>query len=334
LAPYNNISASKKYTHLSHQEREIIMCGLSADKSIRKISRELKRTPSTVLREIRRNADGRSGLYRALLAKRKAKKKRSEASSRERIPNHDDREYIEKKLKEGWSPEQIAGRRNLEENRQIYSHETVYQYIFNVKPELHQHLLRAKQKRRKRGTAPNKHAPRIKNKTSIEERPESVNLREEVGHWEADTMVSRQSKAALCVLTERSLNVCLTRKILNKTAQEMKNAVVDMLKPFPQEFRKTITFDNGTENAKHQEIDEALGTQSYFCNPYHSWEKGSVENMIGLIRQYLPKKTDLNLIDEEEIDEIEWALNNRPRKRLDYQTPSEALEREGVALTG
>ena len=323
----------EKYTQLSATEREDIMTGLAAGKSLRQTASAINRSASSISREIMRNSDRRSGEYRASLAHSKYQKRTSAASSRERIADEGDRQYIEEKMIEGWSPEQIAGRRNLETGEQVFSHETVYQYIYRNRRDLAKYLVRAKKKRKKRGSAPQKHAPRIKNKTSIQERPESVNSRAEHGHWEADTMVSRRSKASLCVLSERKYKLTLMRKIDSKTTQNMKDRVVILLKPFPEDLRKTITFDNGTENALHEQINKELGTQSYFCNPYHSWEKGSVENAIGLIRQYLPKITDLNQIDEEEILEIEYALNNIPRKCLKYLTPIEAYM-AGVALDG
>jgi len=139
-------------------------------------------------------------------------------------------------------------------------------------------------------------------------------------------MVSRQSSSVLEVLRERVTQFTFIRKIKNKSANETKNAIVQMLKNLPEELRKSITFDNGTENMLHEIIARTLNLKTYFCNPYHSWEKGSVENTNGLIRRYLPKKTDFSLISDMEIRKIENALNNRPRKSLGFSTPYETLK--------
>jgi transposase, IS30 family len=153
-----------------------------------------------------------------------------------------------------------------------------------------------------------------------------VHKRKPYGHRDADTVVSRKSKSALVVVRERKMHVMLVRKIPRKTAEHSRRAIIQMLRRFPERFVKSITFDNGLENADHKRIANASGIKTYFCNPYHGWEKGGVENGIGLIRRYFPKKTDFSLISYEKILSVEERLNNRPRKTLGFLTSLEVLK--------
>ncbi len=322
----------KKYSHLIHDEREIIMLRLSSNISKREIAREIKRSPSTITREIKRNSDLRNGEYRAFLSQKKAETRRQNVSRVKRLKDPTLRRQVEERLRIGWSPEQTAGRLKLEGNTYTTNHESIYLRIYADRPDLTKYLVRSGKKRRKRAGRNKKLAcGRIPYRTSIEKRPESVSSRQEAGHWEADTAVSRESKAALSVMTERKHKVTFIAKLASKTAFEMKHALIKRLSILPPQLRQTITYDNGLENVLHEEVNKILNTQSFFCNPYHSWEKGTVENTIGLIRQYLPKKTDFNLVDNKKIYEIEYALNNRPRKCLGYLTPLESINRD-VAL--
>ena len=163
----------------------------------------------------------------------------------------------------------------------------------------------------------------------IDKRPGEIATREEPGHWEADTAVSRQSKGAICAAVERKSRYLIGKKMNAKTAKEMDNALVTSLEKLPKHLCLTITYDNGTENANHEKTNEALNTKSFFCNAYHSWEKGSIENRIGMIRRVYPKKTDWGLISQEELDIVVKQVNTRPMKCLGFKTPEEVF----VALT-
>jgi len=167
---------------------------------------------------------------------------------------------------------------------------------------------------------------------SIEERPEEVDLRSMVGHWEGDSMVSRKSSVGLNTLAERKTGYVFITKIENGGALETKDAVVRRLGTLNPSLRKTLTLDNGSENAKYDEVTEAIQTICYFAHPYSSWERGTNENTNGLIRWYFPKGTDFATISNEAIQSVETALNNRPRKRLGWKTPLEAFN-ESVAVT-
>jgi IS30 family transposase len=243
--------------------------------------------------------------------------------------------YVIEKLHRDLSPEQVAGRIALDIPGHSISHETIYQFIYARETLKHMDLrpclLRGHRKRLERGHSRKHQKSHIPERLSITERPASVNDRGEPGHWEVDTMVSRQSTPSLAVALERLSRKTHIAKLAAKTAKELRVSLNRRLSRHPNHMRKTITYDNGPENVEHTVVNQTLGTHSYFCEPYHSWEKGSVENAIGLIRRYLPKRTDFATITKEQIKQIEDALNNRPRKVLNYKTPNEVFN-ECVAL--
>ena len=315
------------YKQLSADERDVIACLLSAEYSQKEIAQMICRHPSTISREIRRNGSQiRETRYRANRAQMRANETKLLSHKKTRLKNSAIREYVEKKLKQDYTPEQIAGRIYLDTGKFKTNYESVYLYIYNERPDLTKYLVRGKRKRQKRSIKPGKRMVKIPNRTMIDERPKKINDRSECGHWEADTAVSRQSKSALVVVRERKLQLVFIRKIPRKDAVSMRNAVIDILRKFPKSMLRSITFDNGLENADHMTIAKRLGLKTYFCHAYHSWEKGGVENSIGLIRRYLPKKTDFSLISNSRICLIERRLNNRPRKTLGFLTPLEVYQ--------
>lgn len=315
----------KCYDQLSHHERRLIYqwhhCGT---KSIREIGRLLKRSHATISREIKRN---KSYYYIPTwypnIAQDKYLMRIRKRGRRPRLKNEITRDYVINKLKIGWTPEIIAGRSRLETEIAYVCHEAIYQFIYKESPDLIQLLPRKHKKRRKkypqRGTRSN-----IKNKVSIEDRPQQVADRTEVGHWESDSIVSPKQKPGLNVAVERVTRLVHISKLASKSAKSTHISLVQKLSQHPEDFIKSITYDNGSENAKHIETNEALNCKSYFCLPYHSWEKGAVEQVNGLIRRFLPKKTDLTEISKTTIKQIERQLNDRPRKCLNYKTPNEA----------
>ena len=165
----------------------------------------------------------------------------------------------------------------------------------------------------------------ILNRISIDERPEIVNKRIRPGDLEIDAVISKGSKHCLQVIVDRVTRHVTINQLKDKSANEMMDKAIESLKKMPEEFRKTITFDNGSENAAHMRL-AGLGIDTYFCHPYHSWEKGSVENIIGIIRRYLPKGTNFSKISNEQIKELERLLNNRPRKCLNFMTANEVMK--------
>lgn len=323
----NNTANTKRlYRLLTPADREEIMIGLRQGKKIRAIAKSINRNHSVVVREIKQNCT-EDRKYQAYWAQNRSNKRRKSSRQRERIDDKTIRTYIREKLELGWSPEQISGRISIDLPDKSVSHETIYQYIFKKEISLTRFLVCGRKKRRKRINKRTKRVM-IPHRMGIEKRPAGANTRQEQGHWEADTAVSRQSKEAIMVLQERKLGLTLIEKIPRCAPTEMNEAIIKRLRVFPPSMRKSITFDNGQENRGHTEIQRLIGVETYFCNPYHSWEKGSVENAIGLIRREWPKKTDYELISDEEVAILEHRLNTRPRKRFGYLSPLE------YALTG
>jgi len=242
-----------------------------------------------------------------------------------------------KKLKIKWSPELIAGRLPLEHPELCISHEAIYQFIYdNATRKEHNlvpYLARAHKRRRLRTHShrhKNLHIPR---RVSIKERPQEANTRTQPGHWEADTIISRRSKAALGMMLERSSRQIHLAKLPARTSKYFRAAINRRLNKYPQHLRRSITYDNGCENVEHEYTNKVLGTKSYFCEPFHSWEKGSLESVVGIIRRFFPKKTDFALVTKEQIKRVENLINTRPRKCLNYKTPNEFLC-SSVALHG
>lgn len=314
----------KVYKHLQPFERDEIACMLSAGYNQKEIATYLSRHPSTISNEIKRNGSQiRNTRYRANRAQLRADQRKNSAHVKKRLKNDDIKEYVIEKLMEGYTPEQIAGRIGIDKPGCKTNYESIYLFIYNQRPDLTSLLVRGKRERQKRSIKPGKRMVKIPNRVMINERPNKINNKSELGHWEADTVISRQSKSALVVVRERKLQLMFIRKIPRKDSANMNKAVIEMLRRIPQWLRLSITFDNGLENSGHESIAKKLNVKTYFCNPYHSWEKGGVENGIGLIRRYYPKKTDFSLISDYEIKIIENRLNNRPRKTLGYMTPLE-----------
>jgi IS30 family transposase len=320
-------TASISYRHLTIEEREEIAIGLASGSSKRAIARSLNRNQSTISRECARNKPPLNKVrYRANCAHQRSCDYKKKSHARERLKSEETRLYVAEKLSLGWTPEIIAGRIKQEGNLPTTNYESIYQWIYSGRRDLIALLPRAHRKRRKRGSAKYKHTSKIPNRVPIENRPLPADMREEIGHWEADTAVSGQSNAAIAVIIERVSRLVKIRLIPSKSAQHMSQALIDCLLPLPTQFRKSITYDNGSENTSHQDINSTLGTHSFFCTPYHSWEKGSVEQVIGLIRRTYPKKTDWALLSASDIATIEFQLNHRPRKCLDFKSPSEVFD--------
>lgn len=321
----------KKYKQLGIKERERIMVLNSLEWSHGQIALDIGRSKSTVTRELKRNRAPGDGLYSSWDATRRSRARKQKAGQRERLKNSVLRFYVSEKLEIGWTPETISGWLRRKGSVTV-SHEAIYQWIYADAPELIGYLPRRHRKRFCKGHSRKHQRSHIPNRIAIDQRPASVDDRSEFGHWEADSIVSRASKAALNVVLERkSRHLCLT-KLPQKSAGYTSRAMASRLGSFPHGARLSITYDNGSENTEHEAVNKVLGTDSYFCAPYHSWEKGAVENINGLIRRYIPKGTDIEKITEEQIRRIEWQLNNRPRKCLGYRTPAEVFDKLCGAL--
>lgn len=330
----------KTHHHLTIEDREKIQGMLWEKESVRSIARALHRSPSTISREINNNVPQGQRRYTPRLADERAMLHQREKSVRPRLKNDAIRTYAIEKLKNRWSPEQIAGTLARTCGQHI-SHEAIYQFIYSkyrregngrcVGLDLVS-CLRRRHKRRHRKYPPFKEKRSvIKDKTSIEDRPRYIEKRRQLGHWETDSIVSSQSTVSLNTLVERASGFVRISKVPDTTARETRKALIGRLALLPREMRRTITSDNGHEFAEHLIISRELAAKFYFCHTYASWERGTNENTNGLIRDYFPKKTDFAILSDEEIQKVEHALNTRPRKRLRWETPLEVFSR-GVAL--
>jgi len=322
----------KQYKQITIDERDLIAIHRANGFSMNDIAKMLGRNKSTISRELTRNSAKQSKTYLPHQAQKRAQKRKKEAAMKEELKCHKIRNFVKNRIKDGWSPETIAGTLASSSQKFKISHESIYLYIYKKRPDLVQYLTRAHRKRFKRVPKSNKKNNRIPNRISIDQRPEEINNRSEFGHWESDAIVSKQSKVALSVSIERISKLVKIKKIKQNKANMFSKAVIRRMKGLPACARRSITYDNGSENVLHERINDQLNTASYFCNPYHSWEKGSVENVNGLIRRFLPKKTDFAKITHKRIKEIESLLNNRPRKCLGFKTPNQVFLAQSVAL--
>lgn len=321
------------YKHISKEERDQISILFAKGQSQAEIATTLNRHKSTISRELKRNSSP-NVLYLSQHAQQKSEVRSHKAHKKQRLKNNKIRNYVENGLRKRWSPDAIAGRLKLINDNLSISHEAIYQYIYEEKPELGLYLPRGGVKRRPKSNNRHKNKTKILNRISISKRPEAANSRLEFGHYEADSIVSRQSKTCLNVLVERKSRYTFISILENKTAEETLKAIIFNLSSF-SDFVLSVSYDNGTEFAYHQEINLILESNSFFCEPYHSWEKGSVENRNGLIRRFLPKKTDFSKISKQVVANIQEWINNRPMKCLNYLTPKEVYELElNVALNG
>ena len=287
------------YTQLTRDERYQIYALRKAGHSQKEIAEVLRRNPSTISRELGRNK-GLKG-YRPEQAHRLAQNRKKERD-RTRIPEST-WARVEQLLREDWSPEQISGWLTREEGVSV-SHERIYQHVYEDKRrggDLHRHLRCQKPRRKRYGHYDRR--GQIRERVSIDERPEVVEARSRIGDWEADTVIGKLGGAVLVTLVERRSRLSLIALAPNKTAEAVKAAILKVLQPLSAQVH-TLTYDNGKEFAYHMEIAKVLKADGYFAHPYHSWERGLNENTNGLIRQYLSKGTDFNKLTDRQVLEI------------------------------
>ena len=314
----------KRYNQLTIEERCEIARLRSSGTSLRQIASALDRQPSTIAREIKRNSGHQVG-YQPTYANQQSQARRWTGSKLDRDSTL--RESVLSRLKRGWSPEEVAKRLALETGRHVISYETIYRFIYsqiarNKEYAWRHYLPRAKSKRGWRGRRGGSPASFIAHRRPLSERPEEANDRQTPGHWEADLMQFSTSGQVILALHERYSRLTIAVRIPGKVAEPIAKAMTKILAPLPPEWRQTVTFDNGTEFARHYHL-HALNIQTFFCDTYSPWQKGGVENAIGRMRRYLPRKTDLAKLPENRFVEIIQAYNNTPRKCLDFRTPAE-----------
>ena len=326
----------KKYRRLTHKERVQIETLLNENKTKTYIAKYLKRARSTISREVNKWVQNKTDIYSADLAHWNAKDDYLNKRNTDKISSHKKlRFYIFKGLLNGWTPEQIAGRlKEKYPNDPIMSisHESIYRFIY-LQPQarLNKKLIKLLVRHKSRRRTPKKRrktGSKILNQVSIDNRPKHIELRQEVGHWEGDLVIGKNHKSAIGTIVERKSRYTLIIKLKAKNANEVAKMFSKKLNQLNPLFKKSMTYDNGTEMARHEIITEKTGMKIYFAHPYSSWERGTNENTNGLIRRFLPKGTDFNEIDENKLLFIQEKLNNRPRKIIGYKTPKEIMDFE------
>lgn len=330
-----------KYKHFSVSEREQIQKGIWEKRSIRDISEELGRSPSSISREIKRNKPPVNKVYTPRLANERALEKRKSRGRTDRLKNERVRAYVILHLKLNWSPEQISGCIHADIGESI-SHEAVYQYVYaqihrngngSLRPrkeDLRVCLRRKQNRRQKKGMRKSQRIFKPKGR-SIETRPRVVDSRKRFGDWEGDTVESCDHRPGVNTLLERKSGLFLVTRVRDKSGSATLDAVVKRMSTLPPSVKHTLTLDNGPENRDWRPLEERTNLKIYFAHPYHSWERGANENANGLLREYFPKGTDFATVSDEELARVEYLLNTRPRKRLGWKTPLQVF---GVALEG
>ena len=353
--------------HLSMSDRSRIEVYLELGWSNSRIAKEIKFSKQAISREVRRNRN-RQGNYTAITADRLTKARRHQANQQFRVLSTDEKisnndtwltKYVIRKLKQDWSPEQIAGRLKLDHNRSI-SPTTIYSWIFGFSHfrylSRHLHHIRGGNRRSRLALANRKRREEWKNAIrSIDVRPANINKRATIGHFEGDSIVSKGHNGRIVTVNERKTGYLMAGLMPRLSSEEAKLPEVDkeslrittalrfadsVSKMFREQIvpskQKTLTLDNGSEMAGYEWIERdsrnnkangGKGVKVYFCHPYHSWERGSNENTNGLLRFYFPKKMDFGELTQSQLDWAVDRINNRPRKRLGYRTPRELMKR-------
>lgn len=319
------------FKHLDLIEREKLYGMLERGYSHRKIANILGRSQSSVSREVERNTKW-GAKYMPCYAQARATRIGNGQRYKAPLKNPRTFLYVREKLRAGWSPETIAGRIKLDIPKASITPETIYRYIYSSKTRrshLARYLCFKHGKRRKQAGRSIRRINKIPNAISIDNRAKYIHLRRQLGHWESDLMEGpRSSKYVLSVTVERATRYTMLNRLVDKKTSSKTKCLVKRMRTLPAQVCRTLTLDNGTENTNHVYLNQQLNINVYFCHPYHSWEKGTVENTIGRIRRYIPKGTNLLKISKEKIRELEYVLNSTPRKCLGYLTPYEKMSME------
>jgi IS30 family transposase len=311
----------QRYRQFSVEERCEIARLSGEGRSIRQIAASLDRAPSSIARELKRNSGAQVG-YKPMYAQQQARARRWSGGRLDRDAAL--RDQVLGQLRAGWSPEQIAGR-----SGRAISTETIYRFIY---AQITRHndfswrlyLPRAKFKRGRRGRKGGSPALHMAQRVPLAQRPVEVAQRLVPGHWEADLMAFARYGQNLLMLHERMSRALIGTRLPSKRAEPVASALSAALAGLPPQLRKTITFDNGTEFARHYELN-SIGMKTFFCDPHAPWQKGGIENAIGRMRRFLPRKTDIVHLDHTSLLNLIAIYNNTPRKCLDWMTPAEAF---------
>ena len=312
-------------SHLTCEQRYAIEIMIAEGISKPMIASRLKVNKSTIYRELKRNSDQRNGLYYSKLAQRKYVDRLTKKVKAVKFKGELKKE-VETLIKDDYSPEQISGVLS-KQGKFTISHERIYQHIWNDKRnkgELHLHLRHKGRKYRKRGNQKDSRGVLV-GRIGIEKRPKEADERSEFGHLEVDTIIGKNHKGAIITLNDRACGMLWMKKVESRDAKLVRQKVCEMLDEI-RPYIKSITADNGKEFAEHQYITDEY-CNCYFANPYSPWERGSKENLNGLIRQYIPKSSSFENISDQRIKEIQNKINSRPRKRYNYENPILQMEK-------
>lgn len=319
-------------SHLTLEQRYTIAQMLEAGFTRSEIARTIGKDKSVISRELRRNADKRNGKYKSELAQRKYES-RQQSKPRKEYFTEPIRHYVEEKLEQKFSPEQIVGEAK-KLGKSCVSAERIYQHVWKDKKQngqLYTHLRTKGKRYRKRGSLKDSRGI-IKDRVSIEQRPAIVEEKNRFGDLEIDTIIGQNHQGAIVTINDRATGLLRMKKVERKEAELVKQAALDLLADL-KPYLHTITADNGKEFAQHQLISQALEIDFFFAHPYHSWERGANENLNGLIRQYVPKSTNIKDLSEEYILSVQENLNNRPRKRFNFTSPNQMFNRKVAFAT-
>jgi IS30 family transposase len=316
----------RNYDQLSLDDRCEIARLSANGSSVRQIATALDRSPSTISRELNRNQGAQVG-YKPGYAQQQTRARRWKGSRLERDESL--RAAVMERLASGWSPEQITGRLKRERAHNAISYESIYRFIYaqiarTKDYRWRRYLPRGKSKRgcrgRKGGGSPNF----IEGRVSVANRPIEASDRTICGHWEADLMMFAKYGQAILTVHERKSRLLLAIRLASKAAHGVARHLVNLFGSIPQPLRQTVTFDNGTEFARHLAL-HSLAIETFFCDPYAPWQKGGIENAIGRMRRFMPRKTDLATLSNSRFRTLVAAYNNTPRKCLDFRTPAESF---------
>lgn len=320
------------HTKLTLDERITLFRLRQQDYSNSAIARALGRHRATVKRELDRNTP-KSRCYLPEAAQRtaSARRYRGNRCARDEALATD----IENRLEWGWSPEQIAGRMRYEGHSHPVSHEVIYRFIYDSRrgrrKKLHKRLWRGKSRRGYRGPKQPR-GSRIRNRRSVHERPQPANDRSEFGHWEANSMDFRHQTRPLLTLTERKTRFARAAERLDRTAEAATAAQIRLLAGLPPQARQSVTYDQGSEFAGHEQVAEAANLSTYFCDPHAPWQRGAIENVNRRLRRDLPRQVPLANHSPDDLEDALWLYNTTPRKCLGYRTPLEAFTEELAAV--
>ncbi len=331
----------KKYNHLSSRERDLIYIYLQQGFKQKEIAEVLGRDPGTISRELSNNSSviythlnnhPNKEKYKHYLpnkAQGKYKKRRRESKTPFPLRTPDLYKYVIQELRSSNSPNVIASCAK-KKGIGIISHECIYQFVYSKlgrELELYSFLTR-KHRKRKKWKGRKEKRRLIPNRIDISKRPSVVDSRRTYGHWEGDTIFGHGKKSTLVTILERKSRYVMIKKIPRKTANNTSKAIIESMKDLPKSLAQTLTLDNGCEFTAHDKIATKTDMKIFFATPYHSWERGANENVNGIIRRYLPKGTNFDEVSERTITQIEYAINNMPRKILNYKTAYEVFQKQ------